>query len=122
MTCIHGLDEINCPTCSMMRSTMPLKKIYEKKENFLKIENPFFKKNLKSKDNLVNELTNKRLNLNLAPLNLVPKPNLINQIPKFENKMFLDRLKELDLDKGDILGIPKKIPLENPEWKFEEED
>ncbi len=122
MTCIHGLDEINCPTCSMMRATVPMKKVHEIKENFLKIENPFFKKNLKLKDNLVNELTNKRLNLNHAPLNLIPKPHLINQIPNFENKMFLDRLKELDLDKGDILGIPKKIPLENPEWKFEEED
>ena len=122
MTCIHGLDEINCPMCSMMRSTMPLKKLHEKKENFLKIENPFFKKNLMSKDNLVNELTNKRLNLNLAPLNIIPKPNLINRIPKFENRLFLEKLKELDLDKGDILGIPKKIPIENPEWKFEEED
>lgn len=122
MTCIHGLDEINCPTCSMMRATMPMKKVHEIKENFLKIENPFFKKNLKLKDNLVNELNNKRLNLNPGPLNLIPKPHLINQIPNFENKMFLERLKELDLDKGDILGIPNKIPLENPEWKFEEED
>ena len=122
MTCIHGLDEINCPTCSIMRSTMPLKKVHEKKESFLKIENTFFKKNLKLNDNLVSELTNKRLNLNPAPPNLIPKPILFNQIPNFENKMFLDRLKELDLGKGDILGIPKKIPLENPEWKFEEED
>ena len=121
MTCIHGLDDINCPTCSMMRSTMPMNKLHEKKEKFLKIENPFFKKNLISKNNLANELINKRLNLNPAPLNLIPKPNLINQVPNFENKMFLDRLKELDLDKGDILGIPKKIPLESPEWKFEEE-
>ncbi len=113
---------MNCPMCSIMRSTMPMKKLHAKKEEFLKIENPFFKKNLKSKENLVDELTNKRLKLNPPPLNLVPKPNLINQIPNFENKMFLDRLRELDLDKGDILGIPKKIPLENPERKFKEED
>ena len=47
MTCIHGLDEINCPTCRILRSTLPTNKLQAKKEQFLKIKNPFFKKNLK---------------------------------------------------------------------------
>jgi hypothetical protein len=46
----------------------------------------------------------------------------VNEIPNFENKMFKDRLKEIDIAKSDLFGISKKIPLESPEWKFEEED
>ena len=122
MTCIHGLDDINCPTCRILRSTLPINKLHAKKEQFLKIENPFFRKNSNLNEDLINELTNKRKSLVPRSLNLIPKPNLINEIPNFENKMFLERLGELDLSKGDILGIPKKIPLEDPEWKFEEED
>ncbi len=121
MTCIHGLDEINCPTCRISRSTLPIKKLKAKRERFVKIENQYFKKNSHLKEELENELTNKRINPTHNKFNLIPKPKLINEIPDFKNKMFLERLKELDLDKGDILGIPKKIPLENPEWKFKEE-
>lgn len=122
MTCIHGLDEINCPMCRIFRSTLPIKEIKAKREGFVKIENPIFKKNSYLKEGLEKELTNKRINLTHNKFNLIPKPNLINEIPNFANKMFLERLKELDLGKSDILGLPKKIPLENPEWKFEEED
>ncbi|KKN27850.1 hypothetical protein LCGC14_0860190 [marine sediment metagenome] len=122
MTCIHGLDEINCPTCHIFRSTLPMKVLKAKRERFVKIGNPIFKKNSYLKEGLEKELTNKRINLTHNKFNLIPKPNLINEIPNFVSKMFLERLKELDLDKSDILGIPKKIPLENPEWKFEEED
>ncbi len=122
MTCIHGLDEISCPTCSIMRSTMPMKKIYKKEEKFLKIKNPFFKKNSSLKDEFVKELTKNRINPKFAPINSIPKLRLINEIPDFGNRMFMERIKDLNLDNGDLLGIPKKIPLENPEWKNEKDD
>ena len=54
-------------------------------------------------------------------INPVLKPGTLNELPSFENRMFQDRMKEIDLDKSDIFGISKKIPLENPEWNFEEE-
>jgi len=47
---------------------------------------------------------------------------LVNEIPNFENKLFLKRAEELDISKDDNFGIDKKIPLESPEWQFEEED
>ena len=122
MTCIHGLDEINCPTCTIMRSTMPMKKVHEKKQNFLKIENPFLKKNSRLKAEFEKELTKNRFAPKFTPLNSIPKPRLINEIPNFENRMFLKRIEDLDLDKGNLLGLPKKIPLENPDWKFEKEE
>ena len=122
MTCIHGLDEINCPTCTIMRSTMPFKKVHEKKENFLKIENPFLKKNSRLKEEFVKELTKNRITPQFTPLYSIPKPRLIDEIPNFENRMFFKRIEDLNIDNRDLLGFPKKIPLVNPEWKFEEED
>jgi len=52
----------------------------------------------------------------------IQKPPLINEIPYFQNKLFLERIKELKISNEDTFGISKKIKLESPEWKFEEED
>ena len=79
MTCIHGLDEINCPTCRILKSAIPLRGIKLSKLAFPKIND-------------------------------------------FRNELFLERSKDLDITKEDNYGITKKIPLESPEWKFEEED
>lgn len=120
MPCIHGLDEISCPNCRILRATLPKKIIKKKNIQFLRFENPFYSINSNLNNKLDNEFKNKKLKL--PPSSLIPKPNIINEIPNFENKMFLERIKELDLTKKDKFGISKKITLEDPEWKFEKED
>ena len=120
MPCIHGLDEINCPNCRILRSTLPKDMLKKRKRHFLRIENPFSNINSNVNNKLINEFNNKKLKL--PPNSLIPKPNVINKIPNFENKMFLERIKDLDLTKKDKFGISKKIALEDSEWKFEKED
>lgn len=121
MPCIHGLDEINCPTCSTMKSLIPENHIKLNNRN-LKPKSHFNKLYFNKKDKLFNELIPNKAKLTSNLINIIPKPNLVNEIPNFENKMFKDRLKEIEISKSDLFGISKKIPLESPEWKFEEED
>jgi len=121
LICIHGLDEMNCPTCRIIKSTLP-KNILDTNNNaFLKIENPLFRKNYRDDQEIFKELLPKKVNSNSNPINLISRPNLINEIPNFKNKMFSERLNELDLTKFDKFGICKKSPLESPEWKFEKD-
>ncbi len=120
MPCIHGLDEINCPTCRILKSTVPLKGINGKKTNFLNANDLLSKKKINLEKKLIDEITFKKTNPH--PPNLLAKPNFIYEIPNFRNELFLERSKDLNLTKEDNYGITKKIPLESPEWKFEEED
>ena len=119
MLCIHGLDETNCPTCRILKSTVPLKGISFKKTNFLNINDLITKKNINLEKKLIEEITSKK---GTSPPNLISKPLLINQVPNFKNEFFLERFKDLDISKEDKYGITKKIHLENPEWEFEEEE
>ena len=121
LICIHGLDEMNCPTCRIIRSTLPKNFLDTNNNPFLKIENPLFRKNYHDDQEVLKELLPKKVNSNSNPINLISRPNLINEIPNFKNKMLSDRLNELDLTKFDKFGISKKTPLENPEWKFEKD-
>jgi hypothetical protein len=107
MPCVHGLDEVN------------FKNI---KSPALKIESPFFRRDNRLNEKISKELTAKKLNITHPSLNLISKPPFINDTPHFENKIFLERVKELDISKDDNYGISKKIPLESPEWQFEEEE
>lgn len=121
MTCTHGLDEMNCPICRIIRSTLP-KNFLETNQNlFSKIKNPLFRKNYQKDQEILKSLFPKKVNLNSYPINLISQPNLINQIPNFKNKLLSERLNELELSKLDKFGINKKIPLENPDWKFEKD-
>ena len=122
MSCIHGLDENNCPTCRIVKSTLPFNPLKSIKSPALKIVSPFFKRDNRLQEMLSKDITTKKLNITHPSLNLISKPPFINEIPHFENKLFLQRAKELDISKDDNYGISKKIPLENPEWKFEEEE
>lgn len=122
MPCIHGLDEINCPTCRTAKFTFPNKSISGFKTPNIKIGNPFFNIDDRLENKIAREITAKKVNMIHPPVSPISKPFLINEIPNFENKIFLDRFQELDISKEDNFGISKKIPLENPEWKFEEED
>ena len=120
MTCIHGLDEINCPMCRILKSTAPLKEFNQKNKDFLKIKHPLFKNNKNLDEKLISEITAKKTGLH-SP-NFISKPHFINEIPNFRNELFYERVKELDLTKEDNFNISKKISLENPEWNFDEED
>ncbi|MFX1387655.1 MAG: hypothetical protein ACFE9M_10610 [Promethearchaeota archaeon] len=120
MTCIHGLDEINCPTCRILKSSAPLTGINLKKTNFLKASDLISKKKINFEKNLIDEITLKKTNP--TPPNPILKPSFINEIPNFRNELFLERFKYLDITKEDNYQITKKIPLESPEWKFEEEE
>ncbi len=118
MLCIHGLDESNCPTCRILKSTVPLKGISFKKTNFLNINDLFSKKNINLEKKLKDEITSKKGSSVNSRINTL----LINQIPNFRNEFFLKRFKYLDISKEDKYGITKKMHLENPEREFEEED
>jgi hypothetical protein len=120
MTCIHGLDEINCPTCRVLRSSMPLNGISSKKSIFPTFKTLLSRKKINHEKEIIDELTPLKRNIN--PPNIITKPSFINEIPNFKNKLFLERSKELDISKDDNYGITKKIPLESPEWKSEEEE
>ena len=121
MPCIHGLDEIFCPTCRTIKFTVP-KINFSFKDYNLKLENPFFKQFSLEKEDFLNELNSNNATAHLNPSNIVQKPNLLNELPNFENKMFFDRLREIDITQSDIFGISKKISLTNPELKFNKEE
>ncbi|MFX0074940.1 MAG: hypothetical protein ACFE96_05825 [Candidatus Hermodarchaeota archaeon] len=123
MPCIHGLDDSNCPICRMTKSTVPRTPILNndvKIEN-LRPENPFFKKHLASKNEIDEDLAknNKLLVPNL--INPLPNPNLINTIPNFENKVFIKRLNDLSIDKLDKYEVSKKVDLEKPDLRIDED-
>jgi curved DNA-binding protein CbpA len=120
MPCIHGLDEINCPTCRILKSAAPLNGIKLKKLRFPTFNDSISKKNLNLEKKLIDEVSLKN-RITRSP-NLISKPTFINDVPNFRNELFLERSKELDISKEDNYGITKKIPLENPEWKFDEEE
>ena len=122
MSCIHGLEEGNCPNCRILKSTMPFNGLNPQKTRLVNITNPLFQKNRNLDDRVKKDLLRRRLDLTPNLLNRVPHPTLINDIPKFENRVFLKRINELDITKEDVFGITKKIPLEQPGWRFEEED
>jgi len=121
MPCIHGLDEISCPTCRTMNSQIPENQMKLNKRN-LKPESQFNKLYLNKKDKFLNDLIPNKAQSISNIINIISKPILVNEIPNFENKMFKDRLNDIDISKSDLFGISKKISLETPEWRFEEED
>jgi len=124
MPCIHGLDEINCPTCRLTKFSIPFngKNLKGLQENPLEPKNPAFKKNLSSKELIVNDVITNRLSNIPKSIDIISKPTMFNDLPEFQNKMFLERLNEIDITKADKFKISKKIALESPEWKFNKED
>ena len=123
MLCIHGLDYNNCPICRISKSTIPNTPIAENLVKFenLRPENPFFKNHIENKKQSEEYLTKKNTLLSPNLINPLPVPNLINKIPTFENKDFMKKLDELDLKRLDTHGISKKINLESPTVKLDEE-
>ena len=123
MPCIHGLDNNNCPICRISKSTIPNIPIAKNPVKFenLRPENPFFKNHIENKKQTEEYFTKKSTLLSPNLINPLPVPNLINKIPNFENKDFMKKLDELDLKRLDTHGISKKINLESPTVKLDEE-
>ena len=124
MPCIHGLDEINCPSCRIMRFSLPKNtpKISELYSNPLKSDPPFFRLNTKECGNGINEKKPNLPDLHKTSINVISKPKLLNDLPSFENKMLLERLDQIEVSKSEILKISKISALASPEWKIEEKD
>ena len=122
MTCLHGLDMINCPVCRTARAAIPSTsfKIKEVSRNELK---PYFHKpndkEMNIKEIIPNRMQN-RIPLNPGMMSMVPEMNSLNKLPDFKNKMFNERLNEIDITKKDIFKIAEKIPLESPDLKLED--
>ncbi|MHA2325328.1 MAG: hypothetical protein ACXACB_08010, partial [Promethearchaeota archaeon] len=121
-TCVHGLDDMNCPTCRIIKSTLPNNSINKLMSPKLNIENSFFKHNDRLTEKISREVTAKKFGANHPSINLIQKQTFINEIPNFKNNLFQERLNELDLSKEDNFGITKRPSLKSPEWQFEEEE
>ena len=122
MSCIHGLDNNNCPICRISKATIPntpIAKNIIKIEN-LRPENPFFQTHLQNKKQSEENLTKKNALLSPNLINPLPVPNLINKIPNFENKECMKKLDTLNLKRLDTHGILKKVNLESPTVKLDE--
>jgi hypothetical protein len=120
LTCIHGIDENNCPICRISSISVPKNLISKNKvnqEDFL-IKSPFIDDYSSNKEVYEKEISKKVNPLQPNLINPLPKPNLINQIPPFENKTLLDQLNKHDLANVDIYGITKKIPVKKGELEF----
>ncbi len=124
MPCIHGLEEFNCPTCRIVNSTTPRisLKIKSIQNDLLKPEHPLFQQESKKKGELIKEILHIQPPLIHNPINNIIKPKNINELPNFKNKLFLERLNELDVSKLDTFGITKKIPLDVPELKLKKKE
>lgn len=122
MPCIHGLDEINCPTCRITIFTLPKNAIKFNSQTRIKSEYPFFIGNSKENENLINDLKPILPEMHKNSINLISTPKILNQLPNFQNKMLLDRMKEIGISKSNIFKLLKENDLASPEWKPYNED
>jgi len=105
----------------MTKSTVPRTPILNKAEKIENIrpENPFFKNYLSNKNQTEDYLTKSNKLLQPHIINPLPSPNLINTIPNFENKELMKKLDDLDIERWDSYGISKKVKLEKPNLKLD---
>ena len=87
MSCIHGLEESNCPNCRILKSTVPFKGLNPQKTRLINITNPLFQKNRNIDERVRKDLVGRRLDLTPDLLNRVPHPTLFNAIPNFEQNV-----------------------------------
>lgn len=119
MTCIHGFEE-DCPICRITNSSIPEKAINQINKNF-DLKFPQIVKRTVKKERFDDFLSPSFNHLKRAPFNIIKNPNLLKKLPEFKNKMFSERLSELDLMKSDKYHMLKRISLISPELNLEEE-
>jgi DNA phosphorothioation-dependent restriction protein DptG len=107
----------------MTKATVPRNPIADNtvKIEDLRPENPFYKKYLANKNKTETDLNNRGNLLQPHLINPLPTPNLINNLPNFENKEFVNNLNELNIEKWDKYGVSKKVKLESPNLKLDDE-
>ena len=120
---MHGLDNYNCPICRMTKSTVPRVPISTDtaKVEDLRPENPFYKKYLANKNQTERDLSKSKNLLQPHLINPLPTPSLINKTPNFENKEFISKLEELKIERLDKYGVSKKVELQSPNLKLDDE-
>ena len=123
MPCIHGLEDNHCPICRISNSTLPINRINKNlmKKNELDSFNHLFKNKISGNMDFEEDVSLTTSNLRPNLINDFPKPTFINSIPNFENKLFLERIDSLSIEKSNNLGLTRKISLEKPELNLEEE-
>ena len=121
MTCIHGLDENNCPICRIANSTIPINCLKKRENRLLNLENPLFRRvNINQK--LLKEISPAPIKSPLESSNLISKPNLINDIPNINDSFFKKRLNEVDITKSDKFGVKKRVKVKSPDFEFDKVD
>jgi len=122
MPCIHGLDEINCPTCRIIRFTLPQNGIKIDSQTKLKAEYPFFQANSKDEETLIKELKPNLPAMHKHSINMLSPPNLLNKLPDFENRTLLERIEQIGVSKSNIFDLSKKHEIASPELKLNKEE
>lgn len=122
MTCIHGLDDNNCPICRINASTIPKDSFKIHKLHINELKPYHHESTLKADivDKIRPKINPHESLLKMNSINPVPEAKTLNDLPNFENKMFQERLNELSFDKSETVKLLKKVSLESPEWEFEE--
>jgi len=105
----------------MTKSTVPRAPINEDATKNVNIrpENPFFKKYFSNKNRTNDFLVKNNEFLKPHIINPVPAPNLLNPIPNFESNELMKKLDELDVKRWDTYGVSKKVKLEKPDLKLD---
>ncbi|MHA1669364.1 MAG: hypothetical protein ACTSV5_02170 [Promethearchaeota archaeon] len=122
MPCIHGLEDNNCPICRISNFTFPINSINKinLNENVLDSFKHLFRNKLSGNMDFEEDISITKNNIRSNLINDFPKPTLINTIPNFENKLFLERINNLNIEKPNDLKISRKILLEKAELNLEE--
>ena len=123
MPCIHGLDEINCPTCRISNSVLPKTDLVRDNTNndFLKPMNPHFVKYVKLNAEFENTVKISQDHFKFNLIKPIPTPKLINDIPQFENQFFNKQYSELKIESFDNFQVVKKTELGKSEIELEKE-
>ncbi len=123
MVCIHGLNEENCPICRISKYTYPSK--YKHIQNLKKIENSlreslvqYLRTNFKQNHNLKENLPSNNSFSDIKIANSFSKSPLINNLPEFNNTMFVKRMEEIKINNPNKYHLSKKMSLEKPDWQL----
>ena len=121
MTCIHGLDENNCPICRIANSIIPINSLKKRENQLLNLENPLYRR-INKNQKLLKEISPTHIKSPLETSNLLSKPNLINDIPDINGSLFKKRLNEVDISKSDKFKIKKRVKVKSPDFEFDKVD
>ena len=117
MTCIHGLDENNCPTCRLIRTMLPLDPISKPERNKydFRTKNSLFEENNSLKTNFNRDLKKKELSKHPL-LQQIPELTKFGELPNNINYLFNERLRMLQFSDT---SHKLKIDIDNHEIELD---